>query len=356
MVRSTALRTGVHGFLLFVIVVAIVLTGVLPNPRTEDIPEARLGAWLGVLVLLIAFIIVSGRFVTGYWRGALIDDRNQISLSRLQLALWTGLILSAFLEAALSNIRLAQAQSPLTIAMPAEIWAVLGIATTSLVGSPLILATKRERVPDPQDAKNTLNQLGNAGVPATTEGQVIKYQSPADARWSDMLTGDETANGAHLDLGKVQMFFFTLVLVVAYAVALGSLFLHTSGKIGAFPVLDAGMIALLGISHAGYLANKAVPRSDPSHQVPLPPIVAKTNPPNGPAAGGYNIVVTGSGFTGATEVKLGQSPAPDFAVDSDGQITVQNLPAGAAGESFDVTVTTPRGASAITPGARFTYA
>jgi hypothetical protein len=269
----------------------------------------------------------------------------------LQLALWTGLILSAFLEAALSNIRIAQAESPLTIAMPAEIWAVLGIATTSLVGSPLILATKRDRVPDPVDAQNTLSQLANAGKPATAEGQVIKKQRPADASWSDMLTGDETASGTHLDLGKVQMFFFTLVLVVAYAVALGSLFLYTSGKIDAFPELDAGIIALLGISHAGYLANKAVPRSDPSQ---VPPIVARISPPSGAAAGGYSIVVTGSGFTGATEVKLGQTTAPNFTVDSDGQITVQNLPSAAAGP-VDVTVTTLRGISAITPGARFTY-
>jgi hypothetical protein len=352
MVRSSRLRTGLYGFLLFVIVVAIILTGVLPRPRQEDIPETRLAAWLGMMALLLAFIVVAGKLITGYWRGALIDDRNQIPLSRLQLALWTALILSAFLEAALSNIRIAQAQSPLTIAMPAEIWAVLGIATTSLVGSPLILATKRDRVPDRVDAQKTLSQLANAGNPATAEGQVIKKQRPADASWSDMLTGDETANGTHLDLGKVQMFFFTLVLVVAYAVALGSLFLNTSGKIDAFPELDAGIIALLGISHAGYLANKAVPRSDPSPQVP--PIVARISPPSGAAAGGYNIVVTGSGFTGATEVKLGQTTAPNFTVDSDGQITVQNLPLGAAGP-VDVTVTTPRGTSAITPGARFTY-
>jgi IPT/TIG domain len=353
MVKSSRLRTGSYGFLLFIIVIAIILTGVLPHPRQEDIPDTRLAAWLGVMALLIAFIVVAGKFITGYWRGALIDDRNQISLSRLQLALWTGLILSAYLEAALSNIRLAQAESPLTIGMPAEIWAVLGIATTSLVGSPLILATKRDRVPDPLDAKNTLNQLGNAGVPAIAEGQVIKYRSPADASWSDMLTGDETANGTHLDLGKVQMFFFTFVLVVAYAVALGSLFLHTDGKIGSLPALDAGMIALLGISHAGYLANKAIPRSDPSRQVVLPPTVARISPPSGAAAGGYDIVVTGSGFTGATEVKLGQTPAPNFAVDSDGQITVPDLPGGAG--AVDLTVTTPRWTSAITPGARFTY-
>jgi hypothetical protein len=173
-----------------------------------------------------------------------------------------------------------------------------------------------------------------------------------------MFTGDETANGSHLELGKIQMFFFTFVLVMAYAVALGSLFLNSSGKIDSFPVFDAGMIALLGISHAGYLVNKAVPRSDLSRQVALalPPMVTSITPSSGPAAGGYNVVVTGTGFTGATEVKLGQTsvPAEDFTVDSDKQITVPRSPAGTAGRA-DVTVTTPSGASAVSPGASFTY-
>jgi hypothetical protein len=114
MVKSSRLRTGVYGFLLFGIVVGIILVGVLPRPSQESIPDARLAAWLGTMAFLIAFTVIAGKFITGYWRGALIDDRNQISLSRLQLAVWTVLILSAYLEAALSNVRLVQAQSPLT--------------------------------------------------------------------------------------------------------------------------------------------------------------------------------------------------------------------------------------------------
>ena len=55
------------------------------------------------------------------------------------------------------------------------------------------------------------------------------------------------------------MFYFTLILVFAHGVQLGSLFLDSSGIIEKLPVLSAGMLALLAISHAGYLTNKAVP-------------------------------------------------------------------------------------------------
>lgn len=59
------------------------------------------------------------------------------------------------------------------------------------------------------------------------------------------------------------MFFFTIVLALAYSVTIGTIFLETSVRIYKFPELDPAMITLLGISHAGYLTNKAISRSEP---------------------------------------------------------------------------------------------
>jgi hypothetical protein len=85
-------------------------------------------------------------------------------------------------------------------------------------------------------------------------------QSPEEAQWTDLFMGEEAGNAAWLDLGKVQMFFFTIILAFAYAVNLGELF-QDAGIINEFPTFDDGMVALLGISHAGYLTNKAIPHS-----------------------------------------------------------------------------------------------
>ena len=108
------------------------------------------------------------------------------------------------------------------------------------------------------------NEMGvqDVGGSVTNKGQVIVNTSLGAARWSDMFKGEETGNAAHLDLGKVQMFYFTLILVLAYAVALGCAFAGEE-RIHAFPALDPSMVALLGISHAGYLVHKAVPHSQP---------------------------------------------------------------------------------------------
>ena len=114
---------------------------------------------------------------------------------------------------------------------------------------------------DPRDEAQTFNQLANQGVEARqleTEGLIVENQDPRQARWSDLFRGEETANAAQLDLGKIQMFYFTIVLLIAYAVALGE-DLASLSIVTTFPELSEGMIALLGISHAGYLTHKAVP-------------------------------------------------------------------------------------------------
>jgi hypothetical protein len=125
-----------HTLSLLAILIAIaLLCRVLPL-------DMRVWSWVGSMALLAAFEAIAGQGVTGDWRGALIDERNMMSLSRLQMALWTIIILSAFLTAAMLNMRKGQVD-PLAIALPAGIWILLGISATSLIGSPLILSTKR---------------------------------------------------------------------------------------------------------------------------------------------------------------------------------------------------------------------
>ena len=249
--------TGWHTFVLLATIVAIVLIGLL-------IPlQRRLWAWLGTLILLTVFTTITGHGITGLWRGLLIDERNKISLSRLQMILWTIVVLSGFLTAALSNLALGQTD-PLSIAIPTELWLLMGISTTSLVGSPLIKSTKKAKKPNDSETTSTFKLMAKEGIDTSklaSKGQIVVNTALEEARWSDLFKGEESGNAAQLDLSKVQMFFFTLILVLAYAVAIGTAFTGTALKISDFPALNAGMVALLGISHAGYLVHKAVPHS-----------------------------------------------------------------------------------------------
>jgi hypothetical protein len=81
------------------------------------------------------------------------------------------------------------------------------------------------------------------------------------------------------------------------------------------------------------------------------PVVTSLAPTTGAAAGGTDVLVRGSGFSGATVVKFGTVNATAIIVVDDEAI-VATSPAHAAG-AINVTVTTPAGVSTST--ATFTY-
>lgn len=81
------------------------------------------------------------------------------------------------------------------------------------------------------------------------------------------------------------------------------------------------------------------------------PTITNTNPFYGPLAGGTSVTITGTNFTGATEVLFGDSDATSYTVDSATQITAV-APAGSAGD-VDVRVTTADGV--VTESGGFTY-
>jgi hypothetical protein len=146
-----------------------------------------------------------------------------------------------------------QPTTPLSVQIPSEVWVLLGISTTSLVASPLI--------------KNQ------------TQDRVVKNQSATEAKLSDFFRGEQTGDFTQLDLGKVQMFFFTAIVVGAYAIALASMFLTKElSAITSLPALDSGAIAMLGVSHAGYLTNKAVPKEEGGAVALSAPESAATSP------------------------------------------------------------------------------
>ena len=88
----------------------------------------------------------------------------------------------------------------------------------------------------------------------------------------------------------------------------------------------------------------------------VPPAVTSLSPTSGPVIGGTAVTVTGSGFTGATQVSFGTTvvnvttPVPEGGL----QLSVTS-PAESPG-TVDVTVTTPAGVSPVVqPADQFTY-
>jgi len=316
-------------------VVILLMAGVIVVSFNTYIPPVWM--WLIQLALLVVLMLVISRAYTHRWLGILIDERNKYSLSRLQMALWTIIILSAFITAVLANVQLlqivtftgavdppqvlfvpvgrimidalaqvgiynpddstvrpdvdvsqlnlaqtlhdgeviyiplkgetppqplilngggaeGQPTTPLSVQIPSEVWLLLGISTTSLVASPLIKGQKQTRI--------------------------VMNESATEAKLSDLFRGEEAGNFMQLDLAKVQLFYFTVIVIGAYAIALASMFISSENAITSLPALDGGVIAMLGVSHAGYLTNKAVPKDGGDGALPeAQPQTAGPNPP-----------------------------------------------------------------------------
>jgi hypothetical protein len=81
-------------------------------------------------------------------------------------------------------------------------------------------------------------------------------------------------------------------------------------------------------------------------------VVTGLNPSEGLDTGGTTVTISGSGFTGATQVLFGGFVASGLVVNSDSQITVVS-PAGSG--TVDVLVATPAGTSPVSAAARFRY-
>jgi hypothetical protein len=289
MVDMTKSRwTSSHTIAIIVIAVLILLIGLAASLWNRVFgftgpSSGRLWAWLLTMVLLLTFAATVGHGITGIWTGVLIDDRNRMSLSRLQMILWTIVVLAAFLTAALSNVVLSPLGTPLAIAIPGELLVAMGISITSLIGTPLILSTK-SATPNAAEQAQTMESLAARGVvPAVlgNKGLIITKRSFQDAQVADLFRGEETGNAAQLDLGKVQMFYVTLILVLAYVLAIGASFTSATGEITMLPRVDASFVALLGLSHVGYLTYKAFPHSKTQGDTVTLPITPQASPDSG---------------------------------------------------------------------------
>ena len=118
------------------------------------------------------------------------------------------------------------------------------------------------------------------------------------------------------------------------------------------PAHAAGLVDVRVATPAGTSANTLA--DDYTYVSPAGPTVTALNPTSGPAAGGNQVVITGTNLTGATAVVFGTTTLiSGFTVDSATQITVTAAPAGTG--TVDVRVTTPAGTSANTAADDYVY-
>lgn len=202
-------------------------------------------SWLFSMIFLVLLSIGIGHRAkfkslgdkSALW-GILIDARERYSLNRLQLVMWTILILSTFLGLLFSNL----ANPDVALQIPPELLGLIGIS----VGSATVAGAVK-------DNKNNTRREEIAGAPAAGFGASISSAVAPKIgdkpRFAQVFLEEEGEQGNRVvSVTKFQNFIITL--------ASGLIYIVLTVKASNYPSFDQQVLWLIGISHAGYVGGK----------------------------------------------------------------------------------------------------
>lgn len=272
--KSSKINTNVSLLIIILIISLIVIPLFILNIGDTS---SYYRCWIAIMIIMSTFFILVGFFNTEVRLGILINERNVMSLSRFQTIIWTVIILSAYytmviirIKAHISDPLNTTFSDPLNITFSNDTLELIGINLASLVGAHIAPSNKAND-PDPTnpDDKAKANALVKLKakvlkelnlpkncITQINEGSLFKNPDVKYAEFIDILQGDDLKNAAYIDISKVQMFFFTIILAVCYCLMLFTLFHHNASDITSFPKVNEDIIALLGISNIAYVARK----------------------------------------------------------------------------------------------------
>ena len=252
-------------------------------------PLALLGAVAGVLLALIGL----GFDVTGRAMGCLRTGRNTLSLARLQMVLWTWLVVSGLMAVAACRawgLWDGDVSTALRIYIPGDLFAAMGISYFTAAATPAVLAVKAQG-PTGSDQASILSQ--RKGETMLVTGKVVSRPGRSTPRLGDLVQGDEVGSAGVVDFSKVQQLLVTLLLVGLYAAMLIGLFLYgpsAEGSEAAAKAIKAGQtpmpgfsddfVKLLLLSHGGYLAYKIAPKPDAAGTAGDAAVAGRPPPPD----------------------------------------------------------------------------
>ena len=247
----------------------LLVLAVLINLLFGRIGIGRADSWTATLLVFAIMMVIAGFAGKQRWDGIFIDRDNRISLSRLQLVLWTVLLVSALFTIGLTN-EVVSDRPPLDITIPEQIWALLGLGAFTAVAAPAIKDSRRQnpvtggagneafhtrKTAAHESIADTVKAQQNLDETPVFDGDVLAKQTVRDARWIDLYMGDNEGS-SFVDVSKLQQLAFTVLVVTVYGGDIWSLLNGNRGFIGALPPVSDGFLWLLGISHTAYLADK----------------------------------------------------------------------------------------------------
>ncbi|MDQ1724744.1 MAG: hypothetical protein QOG52_1772 [Frankiaceae bacterium] len=264
-----------------------------------------------------------------------------------------------------------------------------GLATTTIASAPTVTGLTPSSGPLTGGTPVTISGHGFTGASAVafgvgaatsftvvTDDQIVATAPPGTATVNvTVTTAAGTSPGSPADIftytGLPAISSLTpatgptsggTVLTLAGSNFVGATAVSVGGVPAAFVV--AGATAMTVTTPPGLAGPADVRVTNSSGQSPAgtarfqyvgEPVVTRLSPAAGRVAGGTAVVVSGTGFTGATSVSFGAVPATSFAVQSD-VLLIATSPASLDGLAVTVSVTTPLAVSQPVASSRFVYA
>jgi hypothetical protein len=188
-----------------------------------------------------------------------------------------------------------------------------------------------------------------SGTSSTSSADQYTYEGPPSVTGLSASTGT-TAGGSPITITGTNFTDATGVYFGNVAATNYTVNSDTSITV-VVPPQAAGTFDVTVANDSGISASNSADRF--TYNAAAAPTVSGLSVTNGSSAGGDTVVLTGTGFTGATDVVFGNFDATDFIVNSDTQITA--IDPSEAADTVDVTVDTFSGTSATSTADEFTY-
>ena len=196
--------------------------------------------WTVAAIVLLVLAGWIGRRATGNVLGILIDARGRFSLTHFQLVLWTIVILSSAI-----GVLAVKAWNPEGFVIPSSLLGLMGISVGSAVLTTGVKGAK--------DTPGSQAVVARVGAPVRMRDGTVKTFSAKLAQIWLQEEGDFADRV--VDITKFQNFIFTLVVLAIYIAMMYETRDAPTSSLS-LPDLPANVIALIGISHAGYVGGK----------------------------------------------------------------------------------------------------
>jgi len=220
-------------------------------------------------------------------------------------------------------------------------------ATTFSITSPTIITATAPPGTGTVDVTVTAGALTSATGPADQYTYIVP---PVPTVTGLSPASGPSTGGTTIDISGTG---FTYASAVDFGANAAKFVVSNDGVIAATaPPGNLGKVDITVATASGISATNSA--DSYTYVTPPLPTVTGVGPASGPSTGGTSVVITGTGFTGATAVNFGpNNPSATYTVNSPTSITA-TAPAGTLGQ-VDVTVVTPGGTSSTSSADQFTY-